>query len=114
MNLLVQYDTDGWIDRVFFFLPAAAQDNVGHANLLALNPHNKTSSGTADFGCVPGAWEKIAVIYNARIAALAFHHLAKFLECLAGGDQTRCSFLSFLDGLGFLPQNQHPSGEFQA
>ena len=39
-NALVKLDADGGIDRVFFLLPAAAEDHAGHAKLFALDRSN--------------------------------------------------------------------------
>src|SRR5579862_3113915 len=53
-NFLVQDESDGGIDGVFFALTSAAEDHAGDSGLFALNRSEETRSRARDFEHVLG------------------------------------------------------------
>src|SRR5579862_349385 len=83
-NFLVQNESDGGIDGVFFALTSAAEDHAGDSGLFALNRREETGSRTRDFKGVFGFGEQAWIVDGARITALQFDHLVEFLKGFSG------------------------------
>src|ERR1700677_883110 len=83
----MQNNSNRGIDRVFFFLASAAENDASDTNRFAIHRRNVTTLWAAHLLRIFRARKKARIVDHTRIAALQGHHLAKSLQCLSRGNQ---------------------------
>src|ERR1700687_5742028 len=107
--LLMNDDTHGGIDGIFFAFAASAEDDAGGADLFARDGRHVASFGTGHIDAVIGAREARRIVDRADVASLQLDHLADPLEAFARGDYWLGELLAVGNCLGRATEIKHPS-----
>src|SRR5437879_4337818 len=106
-DAFVEFEPDGVIDMVFFFLAAPAKHGQRNAELLTVGVCYKTASRTQDLGMQPRCWQAFGLINDALVSALQPNPLAESFERLAGSNHSLGQMPAFFHAFRSFAQKKH-------
>src|SRR5258708_37759469 len=102
------------MDRIFFALAAAAEDDARGADLFARDSRHVSGLAAGHIDAVICARETRRIVDRADVAPLQLDHLAESFEGLAGGDDLLGELFALGNRLRRAAQIEHPRREFEA
>src|SRR5581483_10962049 len=113
-NLLMQYDTDRRVNRIFLFLAAAAQNHRCDPDCFTIDPVDIPGTSAGNISRVLGARQAPGVVDDAAISTLQRDHLAELLHRFSGRDKFGSNLFPSFYRFSGAAKVEHPSRQFEA